>query len=335
MQAKTSTPFIFAATGLAGLAIVSCQAFAQSGVIIYVIVDVGVAQERGNSVAGSVLRLDSGAQSQSRLGFRGTEDLGGGLSANFVLESGLNADTGTLPQNLAFSSQSWVGLAGPFGSIKFGRQFTPFFSAVATSDPFDATGPGDATRLLASSGYRMSNSVKYSLPVLGGWYGDFAYGAGEIAGNTAANRQLSADFGYAQGPLDIKIGYHNANDATGNNPTRNTLLGGTYNFGPVKAWMAYGVNKDDISLNTRDILIGVSAPIGASYLAADYIRKTDKANSNANAAQWVLGYYYQLSLRTNLYALYSHLSNDSGASYSVALPGSMDQIVALGIRHKF
>jgi predicted porin len=332
MKARISARSVM---GFFVFALLSGPTSPQNSVTIYGIVDVGVLQESGNFPAGSVLRLDSGLQSQSRLGFRGKEDLGDGLSANFVLESGLNADNGTLPQNLAYSSQSWVGLAGKFGSVKLGRQFAPFFGAVATSDPFDATGPGDATRLFASGGYRIANSVKYSLPALGGWYGDFAYGAGEVAGNTAANQQLSAAFGYAQGPLDIKLGYHRANDASGNNPTRNILIGGTYDFGPVKAWMAYATNKDDITLDTRDTLIGVSVPIGASYLATDYIHKLDKINSNANADQFVLGYYYNLSVRTNFYALYSRLSNESAASYNVAVPGSTDRIVAVGIRHRF
>ncbi|MFZ6746026.1 porin [Undibacterium sp. JH2W] len=315
--------------------IVNHAAFAQGSITIYGIVDVGIIKENSSNTAGSALKLESGLQSQSRIGFKGSESLGSDLTANFVLESGLNADTGSYAQNLGFSSQSWVGLSGTFGNIRFGRQFTPYFAAVTTSEPFDTSGPGDATRLLASSGYRMNNSIKYSLPYANGWYGDIAYGAGELAGNNSANRQLSADFGYAHGPVDIKLGYHNVNDANGSNPIRHLLMGGTYDFGLVKLWLIYGTSKDSMALDTRDTLLGLTAPVGAGLFAVDYIRKTDRVNNNANATQMALGYYYPLSLRTNLYAIHSRLSNDQNASYSVVVPGSSNRITAIGMRHKF
>lgn len=318
------------------LGAMACAASAQNAVTVYGVVDAGVLYENGSSAAGSVLNLNSGLQSGSRLGFKGSEDLGGGMSANFVLETGINIDNGSLGQGgLAFGRQSWVGLSGGLGSVKLGRQYAPYFLAVDSADPFGTSGPGEATRLFASTGYRMNNTVNYSTPALGGFAAEVAYGFGEVAGNTAASRQLSLSVGYANGPLAAKLAYHNANDATGNNPVKNTFLGGTYDFVAAKAYFGYAMNKNSTTLDTRDVLIGVSVPYGASTVAADYIRKNDKFNSNANASQIALGYYYALSKRTNLYTAYSRLANDGAASYQVATAGATETMLAVGVRHKF
>jgi predicted porin len=321
---------------LSGFSIVSSATYAQDALYIYGIMDTGIVSDHGSSANCSILQLQSGLQSQSRLGFKGKEDLGGGMSADFDLESAINVNNGALAfPGLLFGSQVWSGLTGSLGSVKFGRMFTPYFGAIATTDPFDATGPGDATRLYGASGYRMNNTVKYTLPDQGGWYGDFAYGFGGVAGDTVANRELSFDFGYLKGPLDIKVASHRADNATASNAVRNTMVGGTYDLANVKIWMSYAADKDDISLDTRQMLVGVTMPVGPHVFAADYIRKTDKFNTNANANQTVFAYYYYLSKRTNTYTIYSRLANDSAASYSVAIPGTTDNIFAVGIRHKF
>jgi predicted porin len=329
-KAKLAALLIF------GINFFSAPSYAQEALIVYGIADVGIVSDHGSSANGSILQMQTGLQSQSRLGFKGKEDLGGGMSADFDMESAVNVTNGALVfSGLLFGSQVWAGMNGPMGSVKFGRMFTPYFGAIATTDPFDATGPGDATRLYGASGYRMNNAVRYSLPELGGWYGDFAYGFGGVAGDTVANRELSAAVGYLKGPLDIKIASHRTDDATATNATRNTMVGGTYDLASVKIWMSYAADKDDVSLDTREMLIGATMPVGPHVFAADYIRKTDKFNTNANANQLVFAYYYYLSKHTNTYTIFSRLTNDNAASYSVAIPGTTDNIVAVGIRHKF
>jgi predicted porin len=119
------------------LALVSVTgaATAQTGLTIYGIVDAAIAYDKGVSAEDKSWRLQSGQQSGSRLGFRGTEDLGGGLSAVFTLENGFNVDDGTLGQSTAsvtrlFGRQAWVGLNGGFGSVRLGRQQTPLYNAL-------------------------------------------------------------------------------------------------------------------------------------------------------------------------------------------------------------
>ncbi len=310
-------------------------AAAQSAVQVYGVVDLALVSDSNSGK--SQLAVNSGQQTASRLGFKGTEDLGGGLSASFLIESQIEADTG-IPSYATrpFGSQSWVGLSGGFGSVKLGRMFTPYFGAIATNDPFDAKGPGESTRVFQDSGVRMDNTIKYSLPPgLGGWYADLAYGAGESAGNSAANRQISMDAGYAQGPLNIELAHHTTNDSLGATLARSTLIAGNYDFAAIRAWMVVARNRNDSTLDTQDMLIGASMSFGRSSVAVDYVHKRDKLHHDANATQCALGYYYTLSRRSNVYLIASRLANGSAANYQAQLPGGTRRLIAAGLRHQF
>lgn len=313
-------------------------ASAQTNVTIYGVVDVGIASE--NNGINTTTRLDSGNQSGSRLGFKGSEDLGGGLSAVFALENGFDVSNGTLAQGgRMFGRQAYVGLNGGFGSVKFGRQYTPIFGALDTIDPFGTglTGGGSGiVSLFSAYGVRMDNAVNYSMSAAG-FSGQAAYGFGEVAGNNQAARQFGLSLGYANGPINAVLAYHNANGAA---PAvlnaKTTMLGGTYDFGVVKVHGAYAWNKGDVGLDTRDAMLGLSVPVGAagSFLV-DYVRKTDKNFNNANAAQSAVGYLHSLSKRTNLYTSYSRNTNDSAVSYNAGGRGLTDTLFNVGIRHKF
>jgi predicted porin len=308
---------------------------AHAQVQVYGVLDLAITSDRDSGQR--LTRIDSGQQTASRLGIKGSEDLGSGLRAIFVVESQIEADTGQPSfAGRPFGSQSWVGLSGPFGALRAGRMFTPYFGAIASNDPFDAKGPGESTRVFYDSGVRMDNMVKYSLPpTLGGVYGDLAYGAGEVAGNSQANRQLSGDIGYAAGPLNVVLAYHNANDLLGMKLARSHLLGGSYDFGRFKGWLVLARSRNDSTLDTRDTLFGLSMPVGRNLVAADYVHKSDLYNRDADATQLALAYYHTLSRRTNLYLIGSHLSNDGGVSYQVSLPGGARRVIAAGMRHQF
>src|ERR1700730_16325238 len=121
---------------LAVLGAFAGAASAQTNVTVYGIVDAGVQYKNDGNPAGKTLSLQSGIQNGSRLGFKGTEDLGGGLSAIFTFENGFNVDDGTLGQgNRLFGRQAWVGLNGGFGTVKLGRQQTALYYALTEIDP--------------------------------------------------------------------------------------------------------------------------------------------------------------------------------------------------------
>ena len=321
---------------LACAALAACApALAQQGVTVYGVVDLGVVRDSDSGA--TAYKVDSGLQTASRLGFKGSEALGGGLTASFVLESQIEADSGTPSfAGKVFGSQIWVGLAGPLGALKAGRMFTPYFGAIASNDPFDAKGPGESTRLFQDSGVRMDNSIKYSLPPdLGGFYGDLAYGFGETSGNNAANRQLSMDAGYKAGPLNTVLAYHQTNDALGDNAVRSVLVGGNMDLGRARAWLLAARNRNDAGLDTRDYLVGITVPYGASSFAVTYVRKRDRAHANAGARQLALGYYYALSRRSNTYLIASGLHNGAAVHYQATLPGGARRLLACGMRHQF
>lgn len=329
MDARTA-----GAAAILGLGLACAPAMAQQGLVVYGVLDLGLVADRNSGA--SALRLESGQHAGPRIGFKGEEDLGGGMRASFALEAQIDVDTGASAfADRSFGSESWVGLSGRWGGIKAGRIYTPYFGAIAANDPFGAKGPGDATRLFFDSGVRMDNTVKYSLPPLNGWYGDLAYAVGESAAGRGALRQVSMDVGYAAGPLNVQLAMHDSNDAAGARLARSTLIGGNYDFGPARAWLAAARSRNDGTLDTRDLLAGVSVPLGPHTLAAGYVRKSDHARANAGASQIAAGYYHYLSRRSNLYLVCSRLRNDGLASYQAALPGGSRRLVSVGMRHVF
>jgi predicted porin len=313
------------------------NASAQTSLTVYGIVDAGVVYERGGT-AGNVTKLTSGVQSGSRLGFKGVEDLGGGLSAKFLLESGFNTDTGTMAQgNRLFGRQSWVGLSGRWGDVMLGRQYTPHYLALDEIDPF-ATGLAGSAPNLMSTVDRTDNTVKYATPQWRGLTGELAYGLGEVPGDSASNRQLGASVNYARGPLMLKVAHHRVENSTGTDHARNTLLGGKFDFGAAAASLGVGVNQGTGTAENRDYMLGVTVPVGAGEILASFIRKDDRTGPNADADQWALGYTHALSKRTNFYTSFAHINNDPGAAFTVgnaSEPGSGNKAFNVGIRHKF
>jgi predicted porin len=318
-------------------------AFAQSNMTIYGVVDVGFAHEDDGNRAGSVTRLDSGWLNGSRLGFKGREDLGGGLAAIFTLESGFSTDTGTLGQGgRLFGRQSWLGLEGGFGTVKLGLQWTPVYTVASSFDPFGDALAGDSARLFNYSGSRRDNVLSYNYAA-NGFRGQLQYGFGEVPGSTSASRAIGGYAGYMSGPLDTVLTYTANNDATGSVTGKTALIGGNYNFGPAALFLAYAWNKDitpvgavSAGADSRNALIGFTMPIGtAGKLRASYIKLSDKARSDADANQIAVGYSYDLSKRTALYASMSRIANDRVANYRVSVAGANDKLVNFGVRHTF
>uniref|UniRef100_UPI0036151FE0 porin n=1 Tax=Undibacterium arcticum TaxID=1762892 RepID=UPI0036151FE0 len=324
---------------MAVLGSVAGVAQAQSAVIVYGVVDVGLAHENNGST--SVTRMDSGILNGSRLGFKGSEDLGSGLSAIFQIESGFNADTGAQADAAKlFNRQSFVGLTGGFGAVKLGRQMNPVYANNGTFDPFADGLAGDSARLFSYNGSRTDNLITYGYAA-NGFRGELQYGLGEVPGNLSASRTVAGFVGYKNGPVDVVLTHQNIKNPTDTNTTKITLLGGNYNFGVVKAFASYAWEKGVVlgtatRLDQRDSLVGLTAPVGTvGTLLISYIRKTDKAVTNADASQVAIGYTHNLSKRTALYTSYGELRNDGAAKYKVAAPGNIDKLFNVGIRHFF
>lgn len=181
----------------------SKAATAQSNLTIYGVADAGIVSERGGA-AGNITKVSSGVASASRLGFRGSEDLGGGVSALFVLEAGISIDTGALASSSqAFNRQSFVGLKSrESGSLTIGRQYTLTYNALGqVGDPFGSGMSGSAKNLfpVAGANLRANNSIIYATPVKNGFSAEVLYSLGEVSGaSSGAGRQYNVGLNYSK-----------------------------------------------------------------------------------------------------------------------------------------
>lgn len=199
---------------LAALGAFAGVAHAQSSVTLYGIVDVGINM---NTNAGGSHKYDmtSGVLQGSRFGLRGTEDLGGGLKALFVIENGFDVTNGRLGQGgLMFGRQAYVGLSSQFGTVTLGRQYDSVVDYVGPLEAGDQWGgyiaahPGDIDNF--NNAYRTNNTVKYTSGDYGGLHFGGTYSFGGQAGNVTGNQIWSLGAGYNNGPLVLGVGYLNA-----------------------------------------------------------------------------------------------------------------------------
>ncbi|MET0267338.1 MAG: porin [Duganella sp.] len=331
-------------TTVLSLALLACTtpiAFAQSSVTVYGVADAGLVLERGGA-AGNVQALGSGVASASRLGFKGKEDLGGGLSASFVLENGLNLDTGTAGQGgLLFGRQAYVALTGNAGSISAGRQYSPYYKAVRdVADPFVVGLAGNAMNMIATVS-RVDNSVEYSTPRVGGFSADVLYGFGEVPGDTAKSRTIGASASYTGGdtlPLHLVLVHHQRDNPAATARSRSTMLAARYRIGIVTAHASLSHNQDLLKRDSNDVLLGASVPMGNGKWMASAIFHRDQSALDQDARQLAIGYTCNLSRRTDVYTAYGHISNRNGAAFRVGNAtenGSGNRGFNLGMRHVF
>jgi predicted porin len=287
---------------LAALAVAGA-ASAQSSVTLFGIVDAGVSYYsnesysiNGQTVKANQTALSNSGYNSSRIGFRGTEDLGGGLAASFWLEAGLGNDVGSAGAatsatnpvaNQLFNRRSTVSLSGRFGEVRLGRDYTPTFWNDTVFDPFGTNGVGtnaisSLVGALALGGasnannyVRANNTVGYFLPAnLGGFYGQLMYGLPERTeydpasftptGLFVGGRYAGGRFGYANGPLDVAIAYGEntlaSNFQGGGSAEANTgNLGASWDFGFMKLMGEYSqvdLKSDLPALNVDQTIRG-------------------------------------------------------------------------------
>ncbi|WP_431112875.1 porin [Variovorax paradoxus] len=275
-------------------------ASAQSSVTLFGVVDASISgytstarDVNQNAIKVSRRELANSGYNSSRIGFRGTEDLGGGLAAGFWLEAPISNDDGQ--QGIAtFARRSTVSLSGGFGEVRLGRDYTPTFWNDTVFDPFGTNGVGSnlintannsfgnfltpaastgAFTNVGNSNYaRASNTIGYFLPPnLGGFYGQVQYGFAEktkydngiftpnVANNSRAGRYVGGRFGYANGPLDVALAYGSSTVGdqfyVGTTTKVNTLnLGASYDFGPVKLFGEVSQAKQKTDFDSEFII---------------------------------------------------------------------------------
>lgn len=341
---------LFSSAVLAAAAVSAVSAQAQSSVTVFGVVDAAVREVKngGNTVS----QLASGGMNSSRLGFRGVEDLGSGLRASFWLEHGFNVDTGLQTDSSRFwNRRATVSLAGGFGEVRLGRDFTPTYTGYADFDAFGDNGVAAAGKFADRLGSnadtltRADNQVSYFLPALGGVYGQVSVAAGE---GTAGKKYTGGRLGYNAGPLNVSVAYGETEvtPVAGSDKHKVLSVGAWYDFGIVKV-VGY-FNQDKLaSMKLDTYSIGANVPVGQGTIRAQYTsanasgRNGNGAAIDANDAnQIALGYVHALSKRTSVYATVARVDNEGAAAYAVsgtpaAVAGAKSTGYELGLRHAF
>lgn len=367
-QAKKAA---ISAVGAAGLALASASALAQADTVtIYGFLKVDVESVWANGANGGQGRMGRVSNNLSVLGFKGVEDLGGGLQAFFQIESNVGVDTGS--GALADRNDN-VGLRGSLGEIFAGQYETPYrFVSVYAIDPFTAgifasnsiMGNGFTTAANAQSpasfDRRQKNLVQYSTPNFNGLVGKIAYAAREERTATTDPSLVSGLLTYENGPLYLAFGHEEHKDyfGAGTVDTGNKI-GAAYSIGNTRVRFVWERLKYEPTASTslrRDAWqLALTHNIGNGQLRASYVRaERSKGNAaagiggigkpgTASGAQQVsLGYGYTLSKRTELWGAFTKIFNEQNASYNLSanpIPGmSAGQSpagVGVGITHKF
>lgn len=301
-------------------------ASAQSSLTLYGVADIYVGKAKGVSAAAG-----SGGVATSRFGLKGSEDLGGGLKANFNFESAVNLGNGATNAQM-FDRQANVGFSGGFGTVKLGRSWTAF------DDINGAANSGfDSNQLSATNGvwvdYNGSSiaQVYYATPEMGGISG--AVGM-NLSGNKAANDITSFHVKYASGPIYVGMAYQN--EKTGGfagTDRKHTLVNASYDLGMAKLLASYRNVKNPIEairLNSTsdEYQIGADVPVGSNLtLSAGYAFSKTKvtAGSTRNAVGYGLAASYSLSKRTMVY----------GGFRANKVNGVTGNVMALGVNHSF
>jgi predicted porin len=330
------------------------QASAQSSVTMFGIVDVNVRSVTNGGQ--SIKQLATNGMSPSQIGFRGAEDLGGGLQAGFWIEGALFADTGTADATKLWGRRTTVSLAGNFGEIRLGRDQAPSYRNLSTFDPFSNVGVGSRLSLISTLGsgantlVRIDNTVAYFLPPTltkncnlpyreCGLYGHFAVSAGE---GVPGVKYRGGRLGYAVGPVNVAIGYGVTGTATADD-YKVANIGAAYDFNVFNLIALYNESKWGVR-KQRSLGLSVTAPVGPFLLRASVQRANASGGGTDadDAKQWVVGSIYYLSKRTALYGTFGHISNDGAAAFAVSTPpaaalasGRVSKGYEFGLRHAF
>jgi predicted porin len=342
---------------LVALAVLAASgaAMAQSSVTLFGVVDAGYSVGNGSVSDSTAMRTDR--IGSSRLGFRGVEDLGGGMRAEFWLEAGVANDSGAGSatnsnnqavtgltsagtQGLTFNRKSTVGLVGKMGEIRLGRDYSPQFYPDAQYDPFGTNGV--ASSLIAYGGgfaaVRASNMIAYHSPdfggirvMLGSYMGENNTGA--AAGKAGDGNGIHVR--YAKGPLALGIASSTTKSGAATE-VKTSTMGGSYNFGVATVMFNSNTVSNTGAVDIEGMLIGAAIPMaGGTLKFSNASLKQGAAETKRNA----VGFVKPLSKRTSLFATYARNGNSGGANRGLngAVTGANASSTGydLGVNHTF
>jgi predicted porin len=342
-------------------------------VTVFGLLDVGYGSTETKTTGASGSKTEastlgrSGQQAGGRLGFRGEEDLGGGMKAGFMYEISMDPTEANYGGSSAFGSnrQGYISLSGGFGELRLGRQYTGLFGVNAG---FDAGGTVSGAGYLQSSDsygewlsvIRANNAVRYQTPTMNGFWLAVAMiddsskttsNAGVVTSNSEGSGQ-SITGSYAAGPLAAMLSWSTSDVVTVATAapavdtkveTERLNLGVSYNLGVLSLHVTHNQREVDDAKATNldsdrsDTTIGVKVPVGAATIWASTGEGEQKrkglsaASANIDYSAYQLGVSYALSKRTNVYAF---MGEDEGKVKSTNVK-TTNEGMYFGVRHTF
>ena len=312
---------------LALLAVVgSSAAMAQSSVTLYGRVNTSVEHQKTGDATVNGLFNNS-----SRFGFKGVEDLGGGLKAGFVLESGFGSDDGSSDARGFFARQSEVNLSGNFGMLRLGRFFAESYFATADYVSMHNHDTGSSADMLYAYVMRDTNKIAYRTPNIGGFTLEAAVSPHEQTSGGKHAFDLAAN--YNMGALGLGAGYSQLDDA------KQLALRANYTTGPFVIGGYYQRDENGFvdGGGKRDTFrVSGAYMMGASefHLNVGHAGKY-KEVADSSATQYTIAYNYNLSKRTKVYTYYTKVDNKVNAAYATGVNGADFSWFGLGVRHNF
>jgi predicted porin len=307
-------------------ALAATGALAQSSVTVYGRLNTSLEEQKNINANGSQSVMQNNA---SRLGFKGVEDLGGGLKAEFLLEHRFNSDTGTQTGGAFWAGDAYVGLSGGFGAVKLGRLTSAAYYATADYISMHNHDTGTSEDKLYTYLGVNTNSIAYTTPSLGGFTAEVSMSAAE--GPNKNNKVFGLGVNGAVGKLQLGFGYEK-NDGDKDNQF---AIRGLYEMGALTLG-AYYQRSDVAVVGTRDAYrVSAMYAMGASEFHVNLGMADDWSNvNNSDATQYTLGYNYNLSKRTKVYGFYTVVDNGAGLTY-FGQNGKKASSMAVGVRHNF
>lgn len=344
-------------------AVAQDRAPAPSSVTLFGVVDACIVSHK--SATGASVQVNGGGCFYgSRIGFRGTEDLGEGMQAHFHLEGGFSADSGQLGQGgRIFGRKSIVGISGSWGGLDAGREYAPTFFILSATDPMQlGIGSATATVWSGSPGTavgRTDNSISYISPNLGGVTARVQIAPGEQTAPAASRGGDSRGLNllYRDKQMVVGLAHASVRNAAANATDKATTVSAKYDFGSFSlagivqsgAWAgtrtaAASSPTAMFSRDYRSYVLGGSINAGVGSVSMSYKKYDDRTASNFDATILSAVYIHPLSKRTRLYGGVTRLKNARGSRYGAAdgngtyagtAPGGSSRSVDLGITHFF
>ncbi|CAE6871428.1 Outer membrane porin protein 32 [Paraburkholderia aspalathi] len=368
-------------SGGAVLAVFACVAHAQSSVTLYGAIDSGLMYQSTSAASfaptakngGHVFAFKDAGIYSSFWGLKGTEDIGGGYKVNFRLQGVFNSGNGklgladTTGGTAVFNQQSTIGLSGPFGSVDFGRQFTPMIYAMADTDVRAsqyfgsiltawlglnqvAGWPGTNSNVPIGALYD-SNAIVYQSPKFYGASVGLEYAPGGVPGQIQGGTRESAVLKYSNYGLNLSAVYYNAHDTnlaaatpTGLDNNRLYYFGAKYTFRGISVSASYGVGKNPSHSNLVDYEM-ISGGLGYQFnpvfrITSGFYYLKDRNHSANHSSEYAVGAEYNLSKRTTAYAQVGYVANRGTMNQTITYgqpvaPGVSTTAAMIGVRHSF